>query len=264
MTEIIIENTNIKSARCKHGTLLFPSQDQYIGPSLVAYGEWSEGELTLISKFVKPGGLIVEVGSNIGTHTVPLSKMLGPEGGLIAFEPQRLIHQILCTNLTINGASNVKVFNAGVGHRDTMIDVPEVPLGAAYNFGAVRIGEKSILKAKDRVRCMTIDGLSLKRLDFLKIDAEDFEPEILLGARETIKRLAPPILLEYNNHMQEEIKRVLRLFDYKAWLYVEPLYNPLNFNMNKENLFPGIASMNLLLTTEALPGVTDHLQQVAL
>lgn len=264
MPEILVDNPGIKSSNCKHGTFFYPAHDELIGRSLLAYGEWSEGEVNLFSKFIKPGDVVVEVGSNIGTHTVPLSRMAGPEGKVISFEPQRLIHQILCTNLTINGANNVKVFNAGVGQRDMMIEVPEIPLHAAYNFGAVRIGARSVMKAKDKVPCMTIDGLELEKLDFLKIDAEDFEPEILLGARETIQRLKPPIFLEYNNHMQEEINRVLRLFPYRAWLYTEYLYSPSNYRHNCENLFPGLGSINLLFLPQPIPAITDQLAEIKL
>ena len=248
----------IATQPCRHGLFAYPVHDEYIGRSLQLYGEWSEGEVNLVRSILRPGDTLVEVGSNIGTHTVPLAKWLGPQGRVYAFEPQRLVYQLLCANLVANHVHNVWAYNFAVDRAPGSTVVPEIALDTTYNFGAVRVGAPS----GTAVPVTTIDSLQLERVDFIKIDAEDCEPGVLLGAMQTIDRFRPPLLIEYNNHLRAAINRVLRLFPYRAWAFDEPLYSPANFNRNPDNVFGAIHSLNILLAESPIPGVTDGLREL--
>src|SRR4030095_11726468 len=92
---------------CKSGPMLFNKYDIYVGGSLQKYGEFSVGEQDLFQSVVHQGELVVEVGANIGAHTVELARMVGPEGEVHAFEPQRIVFQTLCANLALNQLTNV-------------------------------------------------------------------------------------------------------------------------------------------------------------
>ena len=59
---------------CRHGRMLYNINDKYVGRSLDVYGEFCEAELTLLQPFVRPTDIIIEVGANIGTHTVPFAQ----------------------------------------------------------------------------------------------------------------------------------------------------------------------------------------------
>lgn len=238
--------SGLAAVRCKHGRFWIPAKDQYIGKSLRLYGEWAESEIELIAKLVRGGDVVVEVGSNIGSHTVPLAKMVGAAGSVFAFEPQRLIFQVLCANLMQNGITNVFPHNCAVGRLESKVNVPDVNLSQEYNFGGVRVGSRNGIATP----LVTIDSLKLEKLDFLKIEAEDFEPEVLLGAMATIDRFQPSILLEYNPHMRTAINRVLRLFNYSAWKFNSSLYRPNNWADNAENVFGGVSLLTLVLLPE--------------
>ena len=56
-----------------------------VGRSLSMYGEWSEHEVVLFSQLVSPGDTIYDVGANLGAFTIPLSKMVGEHGRVVAF-----------------------------------------------------------------------------------------------------------------------------------------------------------------------------------
>lgn len=96
--------------QCRHGMMLYNLNDIYIGRSLDLYGEFSEGEIRVFQQLVKPGQTILEVGANIGAHTVWLAQAVGPTGVVMAFEPQRIVHQTLCANLALNNIFNVHSF----------------------------------------------------------------------------------------------------------------------------------------------------------
>lgn len=66
---------NIKKQKLRHGIFSYYTNDEYIGKSLSEYGEWSETEVVLLRQLVKDNENIIEVGSNIGTHTIAYQNM---------------------------------------------------------------------------------------------------------------------------------------------------------------------------------------------
>jgi FkbM family methyltransferase len=240
----------LTESQCRHGIFTYPSHDTYIGACLSNYGEWGEGEVQLLSHYLSEGSTAIEIGSNLGTHTIPMARMVGPSGRILAYEPQRLIFQLLCHNLIANRIFNVQAFNAAAGARSGSAIVPDLDLHKPNNFGGTRIHAKSGLKTEIK----TLDDISLQSLSLIKIDAEDCESEILLGAINTIDQHRPAILLEYNPGQQAKINRILRLFNqYRFFAFTEPLYNPDNYNSNPNNLFPRVASHGLIACKDAPP-----------
>ena len=92
----------MRLAACRHGTMLFNAGDIYIGASLAAYGEFSEGEVALFRQLLRPGMTALDVGANIGAFTLPMARLVGATGRVIAWEPQRIVVQTLCANLALN------------------------------------------------------------------------------------------------------------------------------------------------------------------
>src|SRR3954467_8777217 len=93
----------VRLRRCRHGVMAFLKADQVIGRSLDLYGEFAEDENAVMLPLVGPGDTMVDVGANVGTVTLALANRVGPTGMIHAFEPQRVIHQLLATSLTLNG-----------------------------------------------------------------------------------------------------------------------------------------------------------------
>jgi hypothetical protein len=81
--------------RCRHGTMMYLRQDIYVGRSFAEYGEYSEGEVDLFRQCLRPGDVALDIGANFGSHTIPLAQLVGPGGAVYAFEPQRILFQIL-------------------------------------------------------------------------------------------------------------------------------------------------------------------------
>lgn len=73
----ILEHGPVRLKACRYGPLLYWITDTYIGQSLDMYGEFSEGETALLRQIIRPGATVVEVGANIGAHTVCLAKAVG-------------------------------------------------------------------------------------------------------------------------------------------------------------------------------------------
>ncbi len=241
--------------RCRHGFFMYPRHDVYVGRSLELYGEYSEDEVMLFRQLVKPGHVVLEAGSNIGTLTVPLAMMATTSGKVIAIEPQRSLFNILCGNLALNGLLNVQPVRAALGAAAGRVSMPILDYNLHENFGSVGIDTPNKGPAEE-VPLTTIDDMKLDGLDFLKADVEGSETAVLQGATETIDRFRPILFIE--NDRQDKSAGLLTLLEqlnYTAWWCLASLFNKKNFNANPndvfrealpDNTFKQIISINLL------------------
>src|SRR5687767_13336929 len=173
---------------CRHGRMIYNTNDQYVGRSLEIYGEYSEGEVALFAQIVKTGDIVVEVGANIGAHTVWFANAVGIGGAVMAFEPQRIVFQTLCANLAINSIINVIAQQVIVGAQPGSMRVPCPDPRQHANFGGIGIDH---FKGGESVPVIRLDDQELKRCRLMKVDVEGMELEVLQGAAATIDRLKP-------------------------------------------------------------------------
>ena len=247
LATIALPSPHLRLKHCRHGVMLFNARDQQVGASLDRYGEFSEFEAQLFSGLIKPGMMVLEIGANIGAHTVHLAKLVGENGGVVAFEAQRVIFQMLCANLALNGLENTDAKCLAVGAAAGDVMVPRVD----NSSGAISLSDDD----GDVVEMIAIDNLMLPACHMIKIGVEGMEKQVLDGARETITRFRPYLYVadgKPDNHA--ELIATLLDLDYRMWWHQPWLYNPGNLAGDSENLFPGIASFNLIcLPSEAAP-----------
>jgi FkbM family methyltransferase len=238
---------------------MYYANDTYIGRSLRLYGEYSEGEIALWSQFLRPGMTVIDVGANIGAHTIYLAKAVGPRGLVYAIEPQRQLYQMLVGNLALNEIANTSVFMGALADDSYggakrwaktdegtgTIKVPPIDYGSAGNFGATELGKRS--KKGEAVPVVTLDSLGLNRVRFIKIDVEGMECAVLRGASETLSRDRPILYVENDRaeHSRELISLILGA-RYRLFWHLPPLFNPKNFSGAMRNIFPNVVSGNML------------------
>lgn len=235
---------HIRQKQCRYGPMLYPVKDMYVGRSLDRYGEFSEGESELFRQMVRPGQVILEIGANIGAHTVMLAKATGHNGRIIAFEPQRILFQMLCANVALSGLTHVVTHWSAVGREMGTIVVPPLDYGKQNNFGGVSLGH---WERGEQVRVVTVDSLGLTACHLIKIDVEGMEGEVLAGARETIERCRPTLYVE--NDRREKSAALIELLlgmNYRLYWHLPPLFNAKNFFGDSENIFGRIVSINML------------------
>ncbi len=235
---------------CRHGLMRFFLLDGYLGTSLGLYGEWSEAEHRVAASVLTPGDVVVEAGSNIGSHTVPLARTVGPAGLVHAFEPQRVVFDLLAHNLRANGLDNVVLHNAAVGDRPGTVGIPVPDYASPGNYGGVSVGGLD----GEMVPLETIDGLNLDRLALLKADVEGMEAAALEGAARTIARCRPAIYLENDRADRSPgLIALIQGFGYRLWWHIVPLFDPANAAGSTVDAFPGIVSINMLALPRERP-----------
>src|SRR5919108_1190571 len=156
----LIENQHVAVKQCRHGLFAFNVNDLYVGRSLDVYGEWCEAELSLLFQVLQPGDVAVDIGANIGTHTVALAKQVTASGVVFAIEPQRLTFQLLCANVALNALVNVKCENAAAGSDPGRTLIPALDPAHPNNFGALKAEGHGQGELVDVIR---VDDLDLAR-----------------------------------------------------------------------------------------------------
>ena len=240
-------------ALCRDGVMLFNRHDTYIGASLRKYGEWSAVELDVFRQIVQPGQIVVEVGANIGAHTVALSRMVGPTGAVLAFEPQRLLFQTLCANLALNSCVNVAARQEAVGAEPGELLVPVLQPDTPNNFGGLPLGTR--YEQGEAVEVVTIDSLNLTACRLIKMDIEGMEAEALQGAAKTIRRHRPALYVE--NERDDKSAALITLllsYSYRLYWHAPFMFRTDNFAGDHENIFGRTASHNMLCVPREFDG----------
>jgi FkbM family methyltransferase len=234
---------------CKYGEFIYNTNDMYVGKSLELYGEYCDEEARILEDICRDGDIVVEVGANIGSHTVSLAKKVGLSGKVFAFEPQRVVFQTLCGNLAINSISNTFAYQYGVGDENTTAKIEAIDYSEIGNFGGVSLKkESSQNKEMESIQVVRLDDfLHPNSIRLLKIDVEGMEINVLRGASNLIKKHKPIIYIE-NDRLEKskELIEYLWSLDYELYWHLPHLFNPNNFFAKKENLLGNFVSVNML------------------
>jgi FkbM family methyltransferase len=235
----------IQRKRCRYGDMAYLSNDIYIGKSLDLYGEYSEGEVALFQRLLEPGAVVLDIGANIGVHTVPIAQFVGPHGQVHAFEPQRIIYYLLCANVVLNNLANVICHHAAVSDRTGEIQFPEPDYTAAHNFGGLNL-EKYSGSGSCSVPLIRVDDLRLTRCDLIKIDVEGMEKRVLEGAVNTLAAFRPFLYIEDDQRgKSQELRAALQNLGYEFYRHMPHYFNAHNFAGNDVNVFGFMVSANL-------------------
>jgi FkbM family methyltransferase len=226
--------------------MLYNINDVYVGRSFDLYGEFSEGEAEVFRQLVRPGDVVLEVGANVGAHTVALAQLVGPGGAVIAFEPQRIAFQMLCANVALNNLTNVHTFQAAAGAAPGQIAVPELDPNQPNNFGGLALGA-NVGTPGSIVPVIRIDDLPVPACRLIKIDVEGMELDVLKGCTQLIATFSPVLYVE--NDREDRSADLIRFIDslgYAMYWHRPALFNPANFAGRADNVFGNVISVNML------------------
>ena len=150
---------------------------------------WEPSTDEVIWKYVVPGSTVLDIGAHIGTHSVTMSRAVGYQGTVIAFEPQKKIFRELCKNLELNNCCNVKPLHVALGteEKTAFLGIPE-----NFNEG----GRSVETSGPEEVLMRPLDSYNLNNISFIKMDVENFEDEVLDGSIKTLLKNRPILFLE--------------------------------------------------------------------
>jgi FkbM family methyltransferase len=242
----------------RHGVFDIFDEDELVGLSLSTYGEYSEGEVEVFRKVLKPGDVAIDVGANIGAFTVPMAKLVGPGGNVFAFEASEANLDLLCRNVAQNNLdASVNICARAASDHNGTLKVDKQSALHAYS-------RKDINEGEFDVECITIDSLELKRCKLIKIDVDGHELQVLNGAEETIKRCRPIIYIENEIHDKREAM-VAWFIDhgYRMFWHRPFMFNADNWRGDKKNIFGALISIMSICIPDEEGYEVQALEEVA-
>jgi FkbM family methyltransferase len=175
-------------------------------------GRTCETELRYLDEFIASTRTAVDVGANIGLYTCELSRRFHR---VVAFE----INEDLITLIRQFNPGNIELILCGLSSAggSARFYIPVAGGQAHEGWGSLHrdnlTGAETLIE-KD-VKLATLDEFALTEVDFMKIDVEGHEVEVLKGAVKTIEKWRPIVLVELKKEHVQEADRLFQPFDYK-------------------------------------------------
>jgi FkbM family methyltransferase len=182
-----LASTNVRVFDRPYQVFGFPEEGWF--NILASSGEYKEFNLDHLRQFINRDSVCLDIGANMGLMSLAMA-VLAPEGEVYAFEASETTHDALRKTVEASGLHNIQTFPWIMG-KDGM-------KGRFVEDEQWRSSSHYIPGEGGRV-CKSVDSLGLPMVDFIKIDVEGAELDVLDGARETLSRFKPTVTLEFNS-----------------------------------------------------------------
>lgn len=203
--------------------------DDYVGRALVLFGDLDPKVTWVIDRYVQPGDRVADIGANLGLVTLMLGAKLGETGCILVFEPARAMLGFLERTLRLNADLNAKLFPFALGRSEDRLTL-SVP---GQNAGAASLLPGHVPEAIDsyavpvRRLADVLREEGITALDFMKIDVEGFESEVLAGLFDDPAAPRPKLVLfEDNRPVGSQVFGMLAAAGYRVYGLPKRLMRP--------------------------------------
>jgi FkbM family methyltransferase len=171
------------------------------------------------------GVVAIDCGANIGVHTIEWAKRMSGWGQVIAIEAQERVFYALAGNIAINNCFNARALHAAVGSKNGTMRIPTPDYLKPGSFGSLELrsrpGVEPIGQAIDysdsratTINTIALDSLALARIDLIKIDVEGMELDAIEGAKTSLARFHPALIIEVIKTDRAKLRTVLEQLGY--------------------------------------------------
>lgn len=193
--QALLARSALQPSRMIAGHKFFFDPATDIGLELLAMGTFEKNAIAQCANFIRPDGVVIDIGANIGVHTVHFAAC-ARLGSVICFEPARSTFTYLLRN--VGHLSNVIPLNVALSD-STGLQPFFVAADNAYS--GLKDTNRKVTSHQELVACLKGDDILLemlrnRRVDLVKIDVEGLETEVLTGMREFIVTHRPVIFCE--------------------------------------------------------------------
>ena len=205
-------------------------RDYPIGQTLYLDGNYEPELQRLMPHLYLSGSVCLDIGANIGLHTLTMSELVGATGQVFAFEPETYNFQLLEQNLQRNGITNVVLQQCAVSDQEGICQIGL----SSVNYGDHRVSTAAPADwPTQEVQMTTIDAsvghLPESAIRFIKIDVQGHELHVLGGMRETLERNpdaiivleVAPDLLAHAGTSATELMSLLGAWGFTGWELLE-------------------------------------------
>jgi len=169
---------------------------------------FEQAELEKIIHYIKPKSVIIDVGANIGNHSIFFDKFYNPKT-IYAIEPIDRAYKMLLQNIALNYCHTVNVDYIGLALSDSR---GYCKVDKIYSDN---LGGTTLKKSHKGITTVTGDSIFLNiHVDFIKIDVEGMEINVLNGFEKTINKYKPIIFIEVCSNLEQEFYCWINKFNY--------------------------------------------------
>lgn len=172
--------------------------DQIVAGIESNHGLYEPHLMNLLQTIVQPHSVCLDIGANVGAISLALG-YLAPYGKVYAFEPSKYNFQYLARNLHENGMHHVEPVQLGAYDQNVQLQFSYVDFGGGWSHITTYQARHGI---QEMVQCVKIDDWvrdrGIEKVDLIKLDVEGAEYKAVLGAEQTIVRMKPDLVVEFN------------------------------------------------------------------
>lgn len=191
----------------------------------IVSGLYDPDTLAVIRRYVDSNNICFDIGANIGAISFALAKEVQPDGKVFSFEPGPFIYQRLINNLQLNNEYKeiITPINIGLSDNEGCLSWNE-DTGNRGNAGCIDIKKDGSIKIKVTTLDNFMTEKKIQKVDFIKIDVEGMELEVIMGGLETLKKIKPIIYFETRIEFEE-------IRNQKVLLEIENALTKLGYNL---------------------------------
>jgi FkbM family methyltransferase len=171
----------------------------------LAFRVYERSEMTFAERSLRKGMTVVDVGANVGLYSALSAHLVGPEGRVIAFEPDPESFYYLEQTIQKNGLKNVKAVRVAASDRQGSSRL----FTSTTNRGDSRLYDNELSDGSVEIETVVLDeylsAAGIKELDFLKIDVQGFEGQVFSGLKKTV--LQSPKLVVLSEFWPDGLRR---------------------------------------------------------
>jgi FkbM family methyltransferase len=179
------------------------------------YGGWEPDLVTLMTRLIRPGATVYDVGANYGMHTLLFARLVGPSGRVYAFEPHPGVFSCLKEQIDLNGFRTVVPVCEAVCDRSGTSSFDEADQRSS---GHLIDSSSGHLKVRTTSVDAFVFGGQGAPPDFIKVDVEGAESRVLRGALNTLRQHHPMLAIELHNPSEDRaVGNILADLRYSAF-----------------------------------------------
>lgn len=192
--------------------ILHPIKNGGIDIVIFNKGQWEPHVGKIFKTYIKPGDTVIDIGANIGYHSLFIASFLQDDCTVHSFEPQKNLAEQFKKSLALNNFTSVQIHNYGLANEETTKDI----ILHDENIGSSSLLEFTeenplVVSGREKVIIKKMDTVfqDIETISFIKMDVEGYEYEVFLGAEQILRKHKPVILFEYSPFLYKSIDEKL-------------------------------------------------------
>lgn len=198
-------------------TIIIVNDTRYVLPDYhslhIINPHYENSVKALIKRKLKKGMVFIDLGAHIGLYTLLASKLVGSNGLVVALEPHPENFAFLLINLKLNHCYNVIALNYAAYNDDKFV---KLYVSSVSGWHSLKVKEGYHITVQARRIDTILNELAIRKVDFMKIDVEGAEYEVLEGAINTLRKYKPRMVIEVRYSNLGKVLSLLRKLRYQV------------------------------------------------